>query len=65
MCLDMFMYCFLCGSYRDSENYEVFLPTRLQKLIDEAQAIEYHLQQQKDNAMKRLLAVSKVLKLQD
>ena len=37
---------------------------RLQKLIDEAQAIEANLTHQKDEAMNRLMFVSKALKIQ-
>ena len=37
---------------------------RLQKLIDEAQAIEANLLHQKEEAMNRLMFVSKALKLQ-
>ena len=50
--------------YSENEKYEVFLPTRLQKLIDEARTIEANLLHQKDRAMKRLVLVSKALKIQ-
>ncbi len=48
----------------DNEQYEVYLPTRLQNLMNEAQATESQLSEHKEQAMSRLMQVSKALKTQ-
>jgi len=49
--------------FRDSEHYEMFCPTRLDRILQDAKALEQNLIQQKDALRNRLGMLSQALKL--
>ena len=53
-----FIFC-----YRENEEFEKLSPTQVDKLLDEAKALEASLQEEKEKLLKRLQILSRTLQI--
>ena len=61
--LDARSFNVLCDNFSDSENFEKFCITRLDRMLEDAKELEIDLRRQKDVLREKLLNLSRTLQL--